>query len=188
MEFDVGRIVNWVNFKFIVGTQAWLPYSFPYWIFLQLVVQEKKYMNLYRGMNIVEIVDKMVKNLTRGRWIPIDSVKSWNYFKNCGHKIRGMGHIESDIPNPSYMIGSCLTYPGWSYLSQMRSGWKMNSFGWKFFGYILFITTITNKKKTQTDKTNKKKEKSIKPMLRLTWTKTTPNWSIIQERASALRG
>ena len=39
----------------------------------------------------------------------MDSVKSENYFKNYGHKIGGMGHIESDKPNPAYMAGSCCT-------------------------------------------------------------------------------
>ena len=29
----------------------------------------------------------------------MDSVKSENYFENLGHRIRDMGHIESDNPN-----------------------------------------------------------------------------------------
>ena len=37
---------------------------------------EKEYMNKNWGMNIVKIVDKMVENLTRGRCIPMNSVKS----------------------------------------------------------------------------------------------------------------
>ena len=65
-------------------------------------------MNIVR---IVEIVDKEVENLTRGRWIPIDSVKSWNYFGHYGYKIGGMGHIESDKSNPTYLIGLC--YKNW---------------------------------------------------------------------------
>ena len=42
----------------------------------------------------------------------MDSVKSENYFKNYGHRIGDMGHIEPDKPNPAYMIGSCCTQPG----------------------------------------------------------------------------
>ena len=56
------------------------------------------------------------------------SVKSWNYFENYGHKIGGMGHIESNNSNPAYMIGSCCTYSGWSCPSQIRSGWNMDSY------------------------------------------------------------
>ena len=50
-------------------------------------------------MKIAKIVDKVVENLARGRWILIDSVKSWNYFENYGHKIGGMGYIDSDKTN-----------------------------------------------------------------------------------------
>jgi len=39
----------------------------------------------------------------------MDSVKSENYSKNYGHRIGGMGHIESDKPNPAYMAGSYCT-------------------------------------------------------------------------------
>ena len=39
-------------------------------------------------------------------------VKSANYFENYGHKIGGMGHIESDKPNPAYMDGACCTQLG----------------------------------------------------------------------------
>ena len=42
----------------------------------------------------------------------MNSVKSENYFENCGHKIRGMGRIELNNPNSDYMISSCCTYPG----------------------------------------------------------------------------
>ena len=62
----------------------------------------KEYRKQNRGMNIVKIVDKVVENLTQGRWIPIDSVKNWNYFKNYGHKIGGMGCIDSDKTNPAH--------------------------------------------------------------------------------------
>ena len=41
--------------------------SFPMMIFLQLVAQEKEYMNQNRGVNIMEIVDKMVENWTQDR-------------------------------------------------------------------------------------------------------------------------
>ena len=59
-------------------------------------------------MNIVKIVDKvdkddkLVENWTRGRWTPIDSMKSWNYFENYGYKIRGMSYIDSDKTNPAH--------------------------------------------------------------------------------------
>ena len=56
-------------------------------------------MNQNRGMNIMKIVDKVVENLTRGRRISPNSVKSENYFENCNHRIGDMGHIESDNPN-----------------------------------------------------------------------------------------
>ena len=78
MEFDLGRIVNWANFEFVVGTQVWLPYSFSNWIFLRLVEQEKEDMDPNRGM---QIVDKVVENLTQGRWILMNFVKSGNYFE-----------------------------------------------------------------------------------------------------------
>ena len=48
-------------------------------------------------------------NLTRGRWILTDSVKSENYFENLDHKIGYIGHIESDKLNPAYMVGSYCT-------------------------------------------------------------------------------
>ena len=53
--------------EFFVGTQAWLLYSFVSLIFLQLVVQEKEDMKQNRRMNIIEIVDNVVENLTRRR-------------------------------------------------------------------------------------------------------------------------
>ena len=55
--------------------------------------------------NIVDKVDKeekLVENWTQRRWIPIDSVKSWNYFENYGHKIGGMDYINSDKTNPAH--------------------------------------------------------------------------------------
>ena len=67
MEFDLGRIVNWTNLEFVIENQVWLPYSFLNRIFLRLVEQEKEYMNQNRGMNLVQIVDKVVENLTRER-------------------------------------------------------------------------------------------------------------------------
>ena len=65
-----------------------------------------------REMNIVKIVnivDMVVENLIRGRWIPIDFVKSKNYFENICYRIGIMGHIESVNPSPAYMVGSCCT-------------------------------------------------------------------------------
>jgi len=48
-------------------------------------------------------------------------VKNENYFENFGHKIGGMGYIKSDKANPMYVISSCYTKSGWTYLSQIRS-------------------------------------------------------------------
>ena len=39
----------------------------------------------------------------------MDSVKSRNYFENLGYRIRDMGHIESDNPNPTYIVGPYCT-------------------------------------------------------------------------------
>ena len=55
--------------------------------------------------NIVDKVDKediLVENWAQGRWIPNDSVKSWNYFEDYGHKIGGMGYIDFDKTNPAH--------------------------------------------------------------------------------------
>jgi len=52
----------------------------------------------------------------------MDSVKSENYFENYGDRIRGMGHIVSNKPNPAYMVSSCCTLQGWCYPSQIRLG------------------------------------------------------------------
>jgi len=54
-------------FQIIFGPLSLLSNSFPMMIFLQLVVQEKEYMNQNQGVNIVKIIDKMVENWTRGR-------------------------------------------------------------------------------------------------------------------------
>ena len=59
-------------------------------------------MNIVDKMNMVDTGDKEVENLTRGRWIPIDSMKSWNYFGNYGYKIGGMGYIDSNKTNPAH--------------------------------------------------------------------------------------
>ena len=42
----------------------------------------------------------------------MNSVNSENYFEIYTHRIANMGHIESDNPNPTYMIGSCCTSMG----------------------------------------------------------------------------
>ena len=48
-------------------------------------------------------------------------MKSENYFENYGHKIGGMGCIDSDKSNPVYLVGSYCKKPGWNYLNQMGS-------------------------------------------------------------------
>ena len=60
-------------------------------------------MNIVKIVKIMKIMDKEIENLTRGRWIPIDSVKSWNYFGNYSHKIGDIGCIDSDKSNPVYL-------------------------------------------------------------------------------------
>ena len=59
-------------------------------------------MKLENIMDKVNKEDKLIENWTRGRWNPIDSVKSWNYFENYGHKIGGMGYIDSDKTKPAH--------------------------------------------------------------------------------------
>ena len=59
-------------------------------------------MNLENIVDKVDKEDKLVENWTRGRWIPIDSVKSWNYSGNYGHKSEGLGYIDSDKTNPAH--------------------------------------------------------------------------------------
>ena len=80
-----------------------------------------------------------------------------------------MGHIESNNPNPLYMIGSCCTYPGWSYLSQMRSGWNMDSYyDWK--NYCCWNPYHKQKRKQtnkQTNKQTKRKRKQAYAMVDL---------------------
>jgi len=39
----------------------------------------------------------------------MEFMKSKNCFENHDCKIGDTGHIESDKPNPTYMIGSCCT-------------------------------------------------------------------------------
>ena len=70
-------------------------------------------MNILRFVDKVDMVDKKVENLTRGKWIPFDSMKSWNYFRNYNHKIVGMGCIDSDKFNPVYLVGSYFKKLGW---------------------------------------------------------------------------
>jgi len=61
MKLGFGKIVKSVSqsyFEIVVGTQAWLLYSFLSQIFLQSVVLQKEYMKQNVGM----IVDKMFEN------------------------------------------------------------------------------------------------------------------------------
>ena len=62
-------------------------------------------MNLGNIVDKVDKEDKLVENWTRGRWIPTDSMKSWNYSENYGYKIGGMGYIDSDKTNPAHYVG-----------------------------------------------------------------------------------
>ena len=63
---------------------------------------------------------------------------------------------------------------------------ESNEVGVKY-GFILglkelSISQFTKKKNKQTDKQTNKKKKKNKPMLELTYTYTTSNWSTVQER------
>ena len=132
------------------------------------MVLEKECKKQNTGMIIMKIVDSVVENLTRERWIPIDSVKSENYFENYCYKIRDIGHIESHKSNPAYLIGSCYLKPGWSYPNQMRSVWHMDSYIEKMLLLNSISQTITNKKEKASKQTKRKKKIKIKPILRLT--------------------
>ena len=62
----------------------------------------------YESWNIVDKVDKedkLVENWTRGRRIPMDSVMSWNYCENYGHKMGDMGYTHSDKTTPAHLVG-----------------------------------------------------------------------------------
>jgi len=105
LSMNFGNIVKLGRPTFseiFVQPPAWLLYSFLARIFLQWVGLEKKHRKRNHGMYIMKIVDKKVENLTQGRWIPIESVKSWNYFRNYGHKIGRMSCIDSDKSNSVY--------------------------------------------------------------------------------------
>ena len=53
----------------------------------------------------MKIVNNVVENLTRRRSISMNFVKSGSYFEKYSHRIGDMSHIESDNPNPTYMVG-----------------------------------------------------------------------------------
>ena len=75
-------------------------------------------------------VGKVIDYMTRGSFIPIDSVKSENYFGNYGYKIGGMGCIDLDKSNPVYLVGSYCKRPGWNYLNQIELVWNMLAQGY----------------------------------------------------------
>jgi len=79
-----------------------------------MVVRGKEYMKLDVG--------KVVDHNTQGSCIPTDSVKSGDDYFSLVHSIRTGAYIESDNPNSAHKVGSCCTWPGQSYPSQMRSG------------------------------------------------------------------
>ena len=109
---NFGNFVNMMRpscFQISFGPLSLLPKSFVTMIFLQLVVQEKEDTKQNREM---KILDKVAENLTRGRRISIDSVRSENYFESYGYKIEDMGHIESDKSNLAYSIDLCYLKPG----------------------------------------------------------------------------
>ena len=72
-----------VMVNMMIKMHFWLPITHAY-SFLRLMVFYFELVELSMILeNIVDKVDKedkLVENWTRRRWIPIDSVKSWNYF------------------------------------------------------------------------------------------------------------
>ena len=160
--------------EFILRPPPWLLYSFLAQIFLQWVGLEKDYRNQNREMNIVKNVDKvdkedkLVENWTRRRWISIDSVKSWNYFRNYGHKIGSIGCIDSDKSNPVYLVGSYLKNQ--VEIIQIKWGqcevWIHIRIERIIVVEFYFTNNYKQKKKRQT--TNKKNKIKTKPILGLT--------------------
>ena len=55
------------------------------------------------------IVGKVGDNMTRGSYIPTDSVKSGGDYSSLVHSIGTEAHIESDNPNSAYKVSSCCT-------------------------------------------------------------------------------
>ena len=51
------------------------------------------------------IVGKLVDNLARGRYIPIDSVKSRYDYSNFIHKLEIGAYIDLDKINHAYLVG-----------------------------------------------------------------------------------
>jgi len=72
--------------------------------------------------DVGKIVEKVIDNMTWGRYISTDSMKSGDDFTNSGHYSGNGNYIESDKINPAYLVGSCYSMLGWTYLSQKRSG------------------------------------------------------------------
>jgi len=151
---------------------SWLLYSFLTRIFLQMVILEKEHRRQGREMNIVQIVkivDKVVENLTRERWIPIDYVKSWNYFENYGHKTGGMGCIDLDKSNPVYLVGSYCK----NRVRIIRIKWGRWCEIWihiriEKIVIVEFYFTNNHKQKRKSKQQKKRKEKiKTKPILRL---------------------
>ena len=65
----------------------------------------------------MKIVDKVVENLTREKWIPMNSVKNKNYFEDLGYRIGSIGHIELDNSNPTMYNMNQPYMPSWDYMT-----------------------------------------------------------------------
>ena len=128
-----------------------------------MVEQKKEDMVPNRGMNIVEGGWKF----DSGEVIPIDSVKSWNYFENYDHKIESVGHIESNNPNLAYMMVHVVHIQ----VEDIRVNEARVKYGFilglKKLLLLKSISQFTKRKQTnkQTNKQIKKKKKKKKTSL-----------------------
>ena len=61
LSMNLGNIVELGRPEIFIRSPAWLLYSFLDRIFLQWIGLEKKYRKQNQGMNIVKIVDKVVR-------------------------------------------------------------------------------------------------------------------------------
>jgi len=76
----------------------------------------------YVKLDVGKTVDWVVDNMTRGRCIPIDLMKSRDCYSNFDHNSKNRDYIESDKTKLAYLVGSCYAMPGWRYSSKKRLG------------------------------------------------------------------
>jgi len=56
--------------------------------------------------NVEKIMERVVDNMTRGRCIPTDSMKSRDDCSNLGHNFENWDYIESNKTNLVHLVGS----------------------------------------------------------------------------------